>query len=70
MSSIGRAALLVLCHGLGLLSLFLFASGFFQPKPLLSELLENEPPHVDYRNLSGTAPFDKIVFMVVDALRR
>lgn len=49
------------------LSILVFATGFFPYKPFLPGLaqfeeLEYGPP--------PEAPFDKIVFMVVDALRR
>lgn len=48
-------------------AILIFASGFFPYKPFLSglaqyESLEYGPP--------PEAPFDKVVFMVVDALRR
>ncbi len=45
-------------------ALLVFASGFFPYKPFLPGLAKHaefEPP---------PAPFDKIIFMVVDALRR
>jgi predicted AlkP superfamily pyrophosphatase or phosphodiesterase len=49
------------------LSIVIFAKGFFPYKPFL-------PGLADYEPLSfGTppdAPFDKLIFMVVDALRR
>ena len=49
------------------LSILIFATGFFPYKPFLPglaqfEKLENGPP--------PNAPFDRLVFMVVDALRR
>ncbi|PGH13203.1 hypothetical protein AJ80_06449 [Polytolypa hystricis UAMH7299] len=48
------------------LALVLFASGFFPYKPILSGLAVFE----DGNNVApATAPFDKVVFMVVDALR-
>jgi ethanolaminephosphotransferase len=49
------------------IAILTFASGFFPYKPFLSGLAQYEaledgaPPN---------APFDKLVFMVVDALRR
>jgi ethanolaminephosphotransferase len=48
-------------------AILIFASGFFPYKPFLSglaryEALEYGPP--------PEAPFDKVIFMVVDALRR
>lgn len=66
----------VLFHGKGLLmianllvpvAIFFFAVGFFPYKPFI-------PGLADYEELEfgppPEAPFDKIVFMVVDALRR
>ena len=49
------------------IAILIFASGFFPYKPFLAglaeyEVLEHGPP--------PEAPFDKVVFMVVDALRR
>ncbi len=49
------------------LAILTFASGFFPYKPFISglaqyEILEFGPP--------PEAPFNKVVFMVVDALRR
>jgi len=49
------------------LAIVTFAKGFFPYKPLLPGLAQ-------YENLGDTpsppAPFDRLVFMVVDALRR
>jgi ethanolaminephosphotransferase len=49
------------------IAILIFASGFFPYKPFLPglaqyETLEYGPP--------PAAPFDKVIFMVVDALRR
>lgn len=44
-----------------------FASGFFPYKPFLTGLAEYEA--LEY-GPPPAAPFDKVVFMVVDALRR
>jgi ethanolaminephosphotransferase len=59
--------LLILCNALIPLSILVFATGFFPYKAVL-------PGLADYENPSfGTppkAPFDKLIFMVVDALRR
>jgi ethanolaminephosphotransferase len=44
-----------------------FASGFFPYKPFLSGLAKYEELGYEGRPV---APFDKVVFMVVDALRR
>jgi ethanolamine phosphate transferase 2 subunit G len=59
--------LLIVANLLVPFAILIFASGFFPYKPFLPglakyEVLEyGEPP---------TAPFDKVIFMVVDALRR
>jgi ethanolaminephosphotransferase len=47
------------------LGIFAFASGFFPYKPLLPGLATWEGD-----NAHPAAPFDKVIFMVVDALRR
>jgi ethanolaminephosphotransferase len=49
------------------IAILVFASGFFPYKPFLSGLAQYEalqygPP--------PAAPFDRVIFMVVDALRR
>lgn len=44
-----------------------FASGFFPYKPFISGLAEYE--ELNYES-PPTPPFNKLVFMVVDALRR
>lgn len=49
------------------LSIIVFATGFFPYKPFLPGLAEYES--IEYGS-PPDAPFDKIVFMVVDALRR
>lgn len=46
-------------------AVLLFATGFFPYKPVLPGLAQY---HKDYDRLQ--APFDRLVFMVVDALRR
>jgi len=59
--------LLVFANVLIPIAILIFASGFFPYKPFLSGLAQYEaneygpPPE---------APFDKVIFMVVDALRR
>lgn len=62
------SALLLVANLLIPAATFIFATGFFPYKPLLSGLASysavteyGDPP---------AAPFDKIVFMVIDALRR
>ena len=52
-------------------AVLVFAAGFFRYKPFLPNLAESENQQlVDDGGMSGGAPFDKVVFMVVDALRR
>lgn len=46
-------------------AVLLFATGFFPYKPVLPGLAQY---HEDYVRVQ--APFDRLVFMVVDALRR
>lgn len=48
------------------LSILVFATGFFPYKPFLPGLAEYEPLHF---GPPPDAPFDKLIFMVVDALR-
>ena len=59
--------MLIIANILLLLSILIFGIGFFPYKPFLPGLARLENPDTD-AHLS--APFDKIVFMVVDALRR
>jgi len=48
-------------------AIFLFASGFFPYKPFLpGRATFNDPQDVS----SSPPPFNKVIFMVVDALRR
>lgn len=62
-------SLLILSNVLITLSLIVFASGFFPYKPFIGG-------HAAFPDDSGDAkvavfaPFDKVIFMVVDALRR
>ncbi|KAJ5298090.1 hypothetical protein N7508_008339 [Penicillium antarcticum] len=69
MSSIGKKSLLTLCNILSLGSLAMFACGFFGAKPYLTDLKESGMYQLDIPNSPTSVPFDKIVFMVVDALR-
>jgi hypothetical protein len=70
MSRIGDAILLTLCNVLSLGSLAIFAWGFFGAKPYLSELAENDASHFASPSPPTSGHFDKIIFMVIDALRR
>jgi ethanolaminephosphotransferase len=49
------------------IAILTFAGGFFPYKPFLSGLAQYEA--LDY-GPPPNAPFDKVIFMVVDALRR
>jgi len=49
------------------IAILTFASGFFPYKPFLSGLAQYET--LDYGS-PPDAPFNKVIFMVVDALRR
>lgn len=65
--SLAASILLTAANVLIPLSILVFATGFFPYKPFLPglaefEALEYGPP--------PQAPFDRLVFMVVDALRR
>lgn len=65
--SLAASILLAAANILIPLSILVFATGFFPYKPFLPglaefEALEYGPP--------PNAPFDRLVFMVVDALRR
>lgn len=59
--------LLIAANALIPIAILIFASGFFPYKPFLSGLAQYED--LNYGSLAE-APFDKVVFMVVDALRR
>lgn len=61
--------LLLVANALIPIAILIFAFGFFPYKPFIPGLAqyENIPGLVD---TVPKAPFDKVVFMVVDALRR
>jgi len=59
--------LLVFANVLIPIAILIFASGFFPYKPFLSGLAQYE---INEYGPPPEAPFDKVVFMVVDALRR
>lgn len=59
--------LLCLANLLIPIAIVTFATGFFPYKPFLPGLAQYEDPNV---GPSPKAPFDKVIFMVVDALRR
>jgi len=67
MSLLSRAIVLVTANVLLLLACVIFASGFFPYKPFLPGLAEYNT--AEYGS-PPAAPFNKVVFMVVDALRR
>lgn len=59
--------LLILANLLIPIAIFIFAKGFFPYKPFLTgSALYNG----DELALARSAPFNKVIFMVVDALRR
>jgi ethanolamine phosphate transferase 2 subunit G len=62
-----RTLFLVAANVLIPIAILTFASGFFPYKPFLSGLAQYEA--LDY-GPPPEAPFNKVVFMVVDALRR
>jgi ethanolaminephosphotransferase len=70
MLRIGKMALLILCNVLSLASIAIFARSFFGEKPYLSELEDYRSAGFVSPSPPAPAPFDKVVFMVVDALRR
>ena len=51
------------------IAILIFAKGFFPYKPFLSGLAEYEASSSE-DGPPPESPFDKVVFMVVDALRR
>lgn len=69
-----RAAFLALANLLIPLAILVFATGFFPYKPFMPGLAEYEEVewagrHANESREPPKAPFDKVVFMVVDALR-
>jgi ethanolaminephosphotransferase len=67
MASKTFTSLLIASNILIPIAILIFASGFFPYKPFLAGLAQYES--LDY-GPPPEAPFDKVVFMVVDALRR
>ena len=59
--------LLVVANLLIPIAILTFAAGFFPYKPFLPGVAQYDELEDE---LSRTAPFDKVIFMVVDALRR
>lgn len=69
-----RTALLALANLLIPVAILIFATGFFPYKPFMPGLAEFEELRLDMKHDGSIqqppeAPFDKLVFMVVDALR-
>lgn len=62
-----RSALLVASNVLIPIAVLVFATGFFPYKPFLPGLATYEK--LEY-GLPPEAPFERVIFMVVDALRR
>ena len=50
------------------IAILIFATGFFPYKPFVTGTASFE--HAENDSTHATAPFDKVIFMVVDALRR
>lgn len=67
MDSRVRIALLIFANLLIPVAVLIFATGFFPYKPFLPGLAQFDS--LQYGKLPA-APFDKVIFMVVDALRR
>ena len=61
-------ALLLVANALLSIALVVFASGFFPYKPYKPGHASFDPEHEP--DGPAPAPFDKLIFMVVDALRR
>lgn len=66
-SVLKRSIVLAVANIVLVLSCVIFASGFFPYKPFLPGLAQYKT--AEY-GPAPAAPFDKVVFMVVDALRR
>lgn len=66
-SSLLSSLLLAAANVLIPVSILVFATGFFPYKPFIPGLAEFEP--LEY-GPPPPAPFDRLIFMVVDALRR
>lgn len=69
-----RTMFLVLANILIPVAILVFATGFFPYKPFMPGLAEYEELELEGKNVDQPleppeAPFDKLVFMVVDALR-
>ena len=69
-----RTVFLALANLLIPVAILVFATGFFPYKPFMPGLAEYEEVewagrHADESREPPKAPFDKLVFMVVDALR-
>jgi ethanolaminephosphotransferase len=67
MALLPTSLLLAVANVLIPIAILTFASGFFPYKAVLPGLATYEP--LDYGQ-PPAAPFDKVIFMVVDALRR
>lgn len=63
-----RAGVLCLANLLLPVAIFVFATGFFPYKPFVPGLATFQT--TSYGDHVPAAPFDKLIFMVVDALRR
>jgi len=68
MASAFRISILITLNLLLPIAIIIFATGFFPYKPLMPGLAAYQP--TQYGQHIPRAPFEKLVFMVVDALRR
>lgn len=66
-ATLPSALLLIVANLLIPAALLCFATGFFPYKPVLPGLAQYSPSEY---GAPPAAPFDRLVFMVVDALRR
>ena len=62
--------LLILANLLIPLAIVIFATGFFPYKPFLPGLAQYQNVPSGLSGSPPSAPFDRVIFMVVDALRR
>lgn len=62
-----RTVLLIAVNLLVPVAILVFASGFFPYKPFLPGIAKYDD---EFGGNLPIAPFDKVIFMVVDALRR
>jgi ethanolaminephosphotransferase len=64
-----RVACLTLANLLLPVAVLVFAAGFFPYKPVLPGLADWQDGEDGEKSIEAHAPFNKVIFMVVDALR-